>query len=325
VAMEYGNVPGVEKPISRIVQGMMQVDSKDEAKGFALLDAVWEQGCRAFDTARVYGDKDSFLGKWINARGIREQVVVLAKGAHHSSLRKRVTSFDLGADLHDTLAAMQTDYIDLYVLHRDDPDYPVGPLVEALNQYVREGKIRAFGGSNWGVERLQEANEYARARGLIPFACSSPNYSLAEQMKEPWAGCVTISGPQNEAARRWYAAQKMPLFTWSSMAGGFWSDRFERDNLDTFTSGLDKVCADSYGYAPNFQRLDRVRELARAKGVSVPQIALAYILNDRDLNIFALVGSSTGAEFADNLKALDLKLSEQERAHIDLRADSPGG
>jgi aryl-alcohol dehydrogenase-like predicted oxidoreductase len=321
--MEYGNVPGLDKPVSRIVQGMMQVDSKDEAKGFALLDAVWKQGCRAFDTARVYGDKDSFLGKWINARGIRDQAVVLAKGAHHNNLRRRVTPFDIAADLHDTLAAMQFDYVDLYVLHRDDPDYPVGPIVETLNQYVREGKIRAFGGSNWSVERLAEANEYARANGLIPFACSSPNYSLAEQQKEPWSGCVSISGPQGENARRWYAEQKMPLFTWSSMAGGFWSERFTRDNLGEFTSGLDKVCAETYGFEPNFQRLERVRELARAKNVTVPQIALSYVVNDPDLNVFALVGAAKPEEFADNLHALGLKLSDRERAYIDLRADTP--
>ena len=238
--MEYGNVPGVDKPISRIVQGTIQVNMKDEAEGFALLDAVWEQGCTAFDTAHIYGGgaNDRFLGKWIRERGIRDKVVVLAKGAHQNGDRKRVTPYDIGSDLHDTLARMKTDYVDLYVLHRDDPDVPVGPIVETLNQYVREGKIKAFGGSNWTYERLAEANEYARANNLIPFACSSPNYSLAEQKQEPWAGCITISGPQNEAARAWYAEQKMPLFTWSSMAGGFWSDRFHRDNLDQFTEGL---------------------------------------------------------------------------------------
>jgi aryl-alcohol dehydrogenase-like predicted oxidoreductase len=196
--MEYGNVPGIDKPISRIVQGMMQVKSKEEDAGFALLDGVFAQGCTAFDTARVYGDKDEFLGKWIAARGNRDQVVILAKGAHHSGLRKRVTDHDIGADLHDTLAAMRTDYVDLYLLHRDDPDYPVGPIVEALNRYRKEGKIKAFGGSNWSAARIAEANEYARVHNLVPFAASSPNYSLAEQKQEPWAGCVRISGRRAE-------------------------------------------------------------------------------------------------------------------------------
>ncbi len=319
--MQYGNVPGVDKPISRIVQGTVQVNTKDEAEGFALLDAVWEQGCTAFDTARVYGDKDAFLGRWLSSRGVRDKAVVLAKGAHHS-FRKRVTPFDIGSDLHDTLGLMKTDYVDLYVLHRDDPDHPVGPIVETLNQYVQEGKIKAFGGSNWTTRRLAEANEYARANNLIPFACSSPNFSLAEQKQEPWAGCITISGPQNEAERAWYSEQKMPLFTWSSMAGGFWSDRFHRDNLGQFTGGLEKNCVDTYCFEPNFQRLDRAHELASEKGVSVPQIALAYILNQSELNVFALVGSTTGDEFRANAAAFDIALTQQERAYLDLRADS---
>lgn len=321
--MEYGNVPGIDKPISRIVQGMMQVKSSDEAAGFALLDGVHAQGCTAFDTARVYGDKDEFLGKWIAARGVRDKVVVIAKGAHHSGLRKRVTDHDIGADLHDTLAAMNTDYVDLYLLHRDDPEYPVGLIVEALNRYQKEGKIKAFGGSNWSTARIQEANEYARENNLVPFAASSPNYNLAEQKQEPWAGCVSISGSKGAAERKWYADHKTPLFTWSSMAGGFFSERFRPDNLGEFTDYLDKVCADTYGSEPNFQRLERARELANARGVSVPQIALSYILSQSDLNVFALVGSSTPEEFADNAQAVKLKLTAREMAYLDLRADTP--
>ncbi len=80
-----------------------------------------------------------------------------------------------------------TDYLDLYVLHRDDPSVPVGPIVEALTAHKKAGRIGAFGGSNWTHERMQEANEYARVNDLTPFAVSSPNFSLAEQYKEPWA------------------------------------------------------------------------------------------------------------------------------------------
>src|SRR5690348_8362589 len=120
--MTYGEVPGVGKPISRLVQGLIQVNVNDEAKGFALLDAAYEAGITGMDTAHIYGNSDRFLGKWMASRGIREKVVVIAKGAHHNADRKRVTPYDIGSDLHDTLARMKTDYIDLYVLHRDDPD-----------------------------------------------------------------------------------------------------------------------------------------------------------------------------------------------------------
>lgn len=324
MAMQFGNVAGVEKPISRLVQGTVQVDAKDEAKGMALLDAGWEAGINAFDTAHIYGGgaNDRFLGKWIASRGIRDKAVVLAKGVHHNGDRKRVTPFDIGSDLHDTLARMKTDYVDLYVLHRDDESVPVEPIVDALNQYVREGKIRAFGGSNWSVARLEAANQYAQTSGQIGFACSSPNFSLAEQLKEPWAGCVTISGPAGEADRAWYAAQNLPLFTWSSMAGGFLSGRYERDNLDTFATGLDKLAVDCYASEPNFQRLDRLKELGAQKGLSVPQMAVAYILSF-PLNIFALVGAAKPEEVTANVAALNTRLTEPEMAYLDLRAGSP--
>lgn len=319
--MQYGHVKGIEKPISRLVQGIIQVDSGDTDKGFALLDAAYEAGITAVDTAHVYGSKDAFLGKWIAARNLRDKIVVLAKGAHHNDLRQRVTPYDIGSDLHDTLARMKTDYVDLYVLHRDNPDYPVEPIVDALNQFTREGKIKAFGGSNWTTARLQAANDYAEKSGQIPFAVSSPNFSLAEQVKEPWANCVSISGPNQQTERDWYAAHKIPLFTWSSMAGGFWSGRYTRENVDTFKGGLEELAVTCYAYPQNFDRLDRVKELAEAKGVSIPQIALSYVTH-YPMDIYALVGSATPGEIAANIEALNLPLTAQEMAYLDLRADS---
>lgn len=319
--MKYGSVPGVSKPVSRIVQGIIQVNSGDEAKGFAQLDAALEAGITAIDTAHVYGDKDAFLGKWIASRGVRDKVVVLAKGAHHNNVRKRVTPFDIEADLHDTLARMKTDYVDLYVLHRDDPEYPVEPIVDVLNKYQKAGKIGAFGGSNWTTERVAQANEYAQKSGQTPFAVSSPNFSLADQVREPWAGCVTISGPKNEEARHWYGEHKTPLFTWSSMAGGFWSGRITRETKDSFNEGLYKLAVECYASEDNFKRLDRAQELANAKGLTVPQVALAYVFN-YPLDIYALVGAEKPEEITANIVALNTTLTPQEMAYLDLRADS---
>jgi aryl-alcohol dehydrogenase-like predicted oxidoreductase len=320
--MRYGNVPGIDKPISRLVQGINPARRQGPEPGFALLDAVWEQGYTTFDTGRVYGDADRFLGDWLRERGVRDRAVILGKGAHHNQERRRVTPEDIRQDLDASLKELQTDHIDLYVLHRDDPGVPVGPLVEALNGHLRAGKIRAFGGSNWTHERIAEANAYAREHDLVPFAVSSPNFSLAEQVQEPWAGCVSISGPQGEAARAYYQQTRMPLFTWSSLAGGFFSGRLRRDNTGEFTTGPDKLAVTSYAYDQNFRRLDRVEELAKEKNASVPQIALAYVLS-QPLNVFALVGCRSGDEFRANVEALDITLTPQELAYLDLRADSP--
>ncbi len=321
--MQYGHIPGIARPVSRLVQGSVMVTTHDLDGSFRLLDAVFALGCNTFDTAHVYGqgDNERAMGRWVHARGNREQVVIIGKGAHHNADRKRVTPFDITADLFDSLARFRFDYIDLYLLHRDDPSVPVGPIVETLNEHRAAGRIRAFGGSNWSHERIAEANAYAAAHGLTPFVASSPNFSLAEQYREPWEGCVSISGPQHAAARAWYAAHRMPLFTWSSLAGGFFSGRLRRDNLDTFEEYLDRLAVHSYAGEENFRRLDRAQQLGDAKGLSIPQIALAYVMS-QPLDIYALVGCRTPEEFAANVVAADTRLTPEECAWLDLRTDT---
>ena len=318
--MKYGSIPGVGKPLARLVQGTVMLTTKELNEGFALLDAVLAQGGTTFDTAHGYGggECERVLGQWVEARGLRDQVVIITKGAHHNQDRQRVTPYDITADLHDSLARLRTDYVDLYLLHRDDPSQPVGPIIEVLNEHKAAGKINAFGGSNWSVSRFIEANTYAAEHGLEGFVASSPNFSLAVQAKAPWPNCVSISGPVATAEREWYAEQQTPLFTWSSLAGGFFSGRFQRDNVDAFDTYLDKLAVETYGTDENFQRLDRVEKLAAEKGLTIPQIATAYVTS-YPLNIFALVGCRTGDEFRDNVAAADLQLTDAEMAWLELR------
>jgi aryl-alcohol dehydrogenase-like predicted oxidoreductase len=321
--MRYGSVPGIDKKVSRLGQGIgAAVRKEDPAEGFELLDGFFEKGVTVFDTARVYGKTDRFLGDWMRERGNRAQVVVLGKGAHHGEGRQRVTPEDIEADLLRSLEDLQTEYIDLYILHRDDPSLPVGPIVEALNEHHRAGRIHAFGGSNWTHTRLEEANAYAAAHGLVPFAVSNPQFSLAEQIKEPWENCISISGPKAEEARAWYAAHKMPLFTWSSLAGGFFAGtEYTRENAAELLEqgGRHKMAVGSYGSDENYERLARARQLAAQKGVSVAQVALAWVMS-QPLEIFALVGSATPAELEDNIDALGLTLSPEELAWLDMKA-----
>ena len=318
--MQFGKISGIDKPVSRIAHGTIKANSKNLEGSFAVLDAVYAAGITTFDTAQSYGsgDNERTVGRWILERGVRDQVVILSKGAHHSQDRQRVTPYDITADIHDSLARFQTDHLDLYILHRDNPALPVGPIVEVLNEHHAAGKIGPFGGSNWTWERVCEANEYAAAHNLVPFAASSPNFSLAEMVKEPWANCISISGPQGKAAREWYAEHNMALFTWSSLAGGFFSGRFKRDNLNTFDEYFDGVVVNSYCYETNFQRLDRASKLAAEKDVTVAQIAVTWVLS-QPLNVFALLAPQTPEEVRLNVQALELKLTQAELDWLDLR------
>lgn len=321
--MQYGTIPGIAKPVSRLVQGSIMISSSNVPECFYLLDSILDMGCNTFDTAHVYGggDNERTFGRWLRERGNRDKVNIIGKGAHLSQDRKRVTPWDITSDIYDSLARFKIDHIDIYLLHRDDPDFPVGPIVETLHEHKKAGRILAYGGSNWSHERVAEANAYAAAHGLDPFVASSPNFTLAVQNQPPWEGCISISAADAKPARDYYANLNMPLFTWSSLAGGFFSGRLRRDNLESFETYLDKLAVTTYANEENFRRLDRVQQLADEKGLSIPQVATAYVMS-YPLNIFALVGCQTADEFKANMAASEIRLTAAEMAWLELKSDS---
>ena len=316
--MIYERIEGLDKPLARVIQGTVMLSRERLDEGFALLDAVFEHGGTTFDTAHGYagGDSDRVLGLWMEARGNRDQVVIVGKGCHHNADRRRVTPYDLASDLMDSLARLRTDYVDLYLLHRDDPDVPVDPIMEAFARHHDAGRIHAYGGSNWSPQRIQEANAFAEQHGIPPMRVSSPNFSLAVQRQEPWPNCLSISGPDAVQDRDWYRLTQMPLLVWSSLAGGFFSGQLRRDNLHTASEYFLRLSADTYGTEENFRRYDAAREIADARGVSVPQVALAYLFGS-GLNLFPLVGARTAREFAENAQAAELNLSAEEMATLE--------
>ena len=334
--MQYGTIHHVDKPISRLVFGTaMPVmfsafrsvygDAPDfqgrlEA-AFSLLDGVFAEGVNCFDCADHYGEEP--LGEWLEARGLRDRVVILTKGAHHNRWRKRVTDFDILHDVHNSLAKLKTDHIDIYLLHRDDPTVEVGPLMDALNRCVDEGKLRAIGVSNWTIPRIEAANDYANKHGMRPFTVSSPNYGLAEQVEDPWGGgCVSLSGPVNREARAWYAANRMPVFAYSVMARGFFSGRVKGDDPDTALNIMDAAGLKGYAHPDNFERLRRCERLAAEKGLTVPDIAMAWLFNQRALDVYALTSPSRPERMRSSIAASGISLTDAECRWLDLETDS---
>ncbi len=311
--MQYGNIAGLTPPVSKLVLGTMVCTTDNLDNSFALLDAYVEAGGNCLDTAYIYagGKSELTLGQWFAQRKNRDKIVLLDKGGHPTGSGPRVNPTDITADLMESLERLQLDQIDIYLLHRDDPNVPVGPLVECLNEHMRDGRIRIFGGSNWTPARLDEANAYAARHGLQGFSASSEQMCLAEVKEPMWGGCVTV----DEAARQWHIDHQFPLFPWSSQANGFFTGRFTPDNRDN----ADMVRV--YYNDRNWERLRRAAEIGAQRGGDANNIALAYVMH-QPFPIFPLIGPRSVEELRSSLRSIDITLSEAEMDYLNLQTDA---
>ena len=307
--MTYGTVAGIDEPVSRIVLGSMPLRPGMLPYTLTMMDYYIEQGGNMVDTAYVYGN-ESVIGEAIRTQGLSDRLMVLAKGAHTPFC----TPEWLTRQLFETLDRLQMDHVDLYLMHRDNPEVPVGEFVEVLNEHQRAGRMRAFGGSNWSTERLEAANAYAAAHGLSGFAASSPNLALAVWNMPMWNGCVAAS---DVASRAWYARTKMPLFAWSSQASGLVTGRYRPEDRDN--PALASVVRTWFN-DDNFRRLERIRALAAERGVTPAQIGLAWVLS-MPFPTHALIGPQTIDEMRDSLAALDVTLTPEEMRWLNLEQD----
>lgn len=300
----YVKIEGVDKPVSRLFFGTAIKPMLMGQNVYALLDAVLSSGINAFDCARGYGNAEKSLGMWIHARNNRERIVLLTKCGNVSlSGKVRVNREVIKTELEKSLVTLGTDYIDIYLLHRDDPKTPVSEIVETLNEAKRRGKVRVFGVSNWTHERIEEANRYAAEHGLDGFSVSSPNFGLTRQIKDPWGGdCVTISGPENENARKWYTENQMPVIAYSSLGRGFFSGKFKSGDFEGAKKALDKAAQKGYLYEENMKRLHNAEVIAERDHCSVTQVAMRYVFSNK-MNVFAIASTTNPRRLKQNVQA----------------------
>ena len=305
-AMTYGSIPGVDKQVSRLVMGCD--NQMNLAHASAMFDAFFEMGGTTFDTAYIYGGGyiEKLVGQWVRNRGVREDVVMITKGAHTPHCDPE----SITRQLEESLERQGTDHADLYMMHRDNPEIPVGEFVDVMDEHLRAGRIRAYGGSNWTPARVDEANEYARANGRTGFTILSNHFGLAEALDVPWAGCVHATDAESKA---WLEERGIALLPWSSQARGFFTGRAHPEDLS------DPELVRCYYSEENFERLARAEQLGAERGVPATAIALAFVLHQR-FPTFALFGPRSIAEMRSSTLGLGVELSEQEMAWLDLKS-----
>ncbi len=320
--MKFAEIPYVKKRVSRIFYGTANPPFSTKGEGNALLDGMFELGINAFDTARVYGLAEQALGKWMDERGLRDQVVILSKCAHpDTDWTKRLHEKEIRSDFRVSAENLRSDYIDIYLAHRDDPQVAAGDVVEIFNALHAEGKIGAFGGSNWSHRRIEEANEYAYQHNMIPFTVSSPNFGLAEQVRDMWGGGgLGISGPGQRGARDWYEKNGMPVIAYSGLGRGLFSGRVKSAQPERAGEVMDDFAMKGYACPENFERLRRCEEVAAQYGCSVPQMAMAWLFGQR-LNTFAVVSTAKTERMQENIAALDIEPKEKVLRYLDLEEE----
>jgi predicted dehydrogenase/aryl-alcohol dehydrogenase-like predicted oxidoreductase len=297
-------VRGLPKSASVVALGFE--DFPDFASASILLDAFWEKGGNVFDTAWQYfgGRCERVLGEWLRSRGTRDGAVVIGKGAHSPLTYPDV----IGRQLSESLDRLGTDHVDVYFMHRDNPDVPVGEFVDAMDAEVKEGRIRGpIGGSNWTRERLDAAIDYARKAGRTELAAFSNNFSLAVMVDPIWAGCIQAS---DDSWKAWATERQLTNFAWSSQGRGFFTEAAGRDRRDNA-----ELVRCWYSEA-NFARRDRALELAKRLGKSPIQVALAYTLA-QPFPVLPLIGPRRLVELDDSLEALSIQLGPEDVRWLD--------
>ncbi len=303
-------LPGLSRPISQLIIGC---DNRNTlAEGAIVWDAWIEAGGNAFDTGFVYGGglHETLLGQWITARGLAKDVLVIAKGAHSPYCTPRA----IAAQLAISLDRLHLDHAPIYILHRDNPEVPVGEFVDALNRLHASGKICIFGGSNWSTERFTAANAYAAAHGLQPMRILNNNLSLAVMERPVWAGCITANTPATLAFLR---TTNTPHLSWSSQARGYFLPAALRNRLPADIGP--EAC---FGSPANALRRARAEKLATERGVTTHNIATAWVLG-QSFPSLALIGPRSPGELASTLPATALRLTPGEIAWLNLEQDTP--
>ena len=312
--MEYAKLEGLDKPLSRIAYGCdCRPMHAGDASFTSFLDYLYDElGITLFDNAFHYGESEALLGKWMEQRKNREKVAVISKGCCLGPKKKHISKELLESECNASLERLKTNCIDIYYLHRDDLSFEAEELIEMLNDLRKAGKINLIGVSNWSVARIKKANEYAEKHGLEKIRFSSPSFSLARQVIDPWrggAGCVCLSHDQESMA--FYAEAKIAVAPYSAMARGFLAGRYPSSKKFAIWKSLDWAARIAYFHKENFIVMRKAEELAAKKGCTLSQLNLAYILS-QDFLTFPVIGSTNKSRMKANVEALGVILSKEE-------------
>jgi aryl-alcohol dehydrogenase-like predicted oxidoreductase len=314
--MQYATLGNTGLVVSRLAIGAMTFTAGDRSIGSvykteaaaanALVAQALDAGINFFDTADAYasGQSETMLGAALKPR--RGEVIISTKVGFRTGVplsQAGLSRRHIFWSIDQSLKRLGTDWIDVYIVHREDPHTPLEETLAALGDLVRSGKTRYIGFSNWSAWKVAAALEIQRANGLAPFTHGQMHYSLLSR---------DIERDVIPMMKRY----GLGLTVWSPLASGFLSGKYTRDNLgdaDNRFSGFDILPFDK---EVGFRLVERMRAIAADRQAGVAQVAIAWLLAKTAVTS-VLLGATKPHQLADNLGAADLVLGEGEIAALD--------
>jgi aryl-alcohol dehydrogenase-like predicted oxidoreductase len=287
--------------------GFSKVGATDVAGARRQVDMCLDAGINLFDTANIYsrGESEEILGEAISGR--RDDLLLATKvrmpvgdGPNDTGLSR----YHIIRECEESIRRLGADYIDLYQVHEWDGLTPLEETLEALDTLVKSGKVRYVGSSNYSGWQLMKALGISERLGLQRYVSQQIHYTL--QAREAEYELVPLA-----------IDQECPILVWSPLAGGLLSGKYRRDkdaSEGRHVEGWDEPPV--YDTDKLYDTVDVIVEIAEERGVSAAQVALSWLLG-RPGVASVIVGARTDEQLADNLKAAELELSEEERRRLD--------
>ena len=276
----------------------------DKEDAFKMLDRYVSLGGNVIDTARIYND--CFLGEigrservivvWIEYRGGHDDLVIMTKGGHpplDNMNQNRLSKEEMRSDLEKSLNALRINCIDIYFYHRDDESLPVSQLIETMEDFVREGKIKYYGCSNWKTSRMKEAMAYCQEKGYRGFVANQALYNIASKAMKPYPDETMVV--MDEEMLQFHKESNVLAMPYFSLCSGFFTK---------LEAGLD-VTDSPYYTEENLQLAKKLNTLTKKYNCSLTQIIMGFFLV-QDMPFCALAGASREAQLLDFMETLNI-------------------
>jgi aryl-alcohol dehydrogenase-like predicted oxidoreductase len=289
----------------------------DEPTSFELLDAFVAEGFNLIDTADAYsrwvpghkgGESESVIGRWVQSRGNREKVIIATKvGSDMGQGKKDLSKSWILREAEESLRRLHTDYIDLYQSHWDDPATPVEETLEAYDQLVKDGKVRAIGASNFSAQRLRESLETSKRKGYPRYESLQPNYNLYDRAE--------FENELEPLCRQ----EHLGVIPYFALASGFLTGKYrsEADLANRARGAFVKKYLNERG----FRILDALDAVAAEHNAKPAQIAIAWLLS-RPVVTAPIASATNLNQLQELLRATRLELSKEDIDKLD-RASAP--